>query len=91
MSGTAEAFSRGKIDGMAMKSGWILTDGEKLFCEHMLRSSRHRQDWREIRVATRQMRGSLLGSAVASRSPSGHPAYPRLERETLPACHQERN
>ena len=28
MSGTAEAFSRGKIDGMAMKSGWILTDGE---------------------------------------------------------------
>ena len=57
MSEAAEAFCRGKIDGMPMKSGLILTDGEKLFCEHMLRSSPHRQDWREIRVATRRMRG----------------------------------
>ena len=40
-----------------MKSSLMLTDGEKLFCEHILRSSTHRQDWREIRAAARQMRG----------------------------------
>ena len=54
MSEAGGAFCRGKIDGMPMKSGLILTDGEKLFCQHMLRSSPHRQDWREICVATRQ-------------------------------------